>query len=284
MSERNSKLKKYYRLPGLSVGLPSRGRFLPPQSIKLNENQAIDVYPMRMADEMMLKNPDALMSGSAIQSLFESCVPDIKTPALISSPDIDVLLLAIRVATYGRVMELETTCPNCEKDLSFDCNLPEMLSTIKDCSADNEIRLSDELTVLVRPFNVADISFMSRTIFEEERRMQQIDMSTDLTEEQRQMQRNMLFKRMSNLQSDMLSHTIMHIVTPDGEVSEQEELKDFLANVPTTWVKKIDEVQKEVGQGGMDKTIPITCEFCQHEWKTAVDFDPTSFFEVSSSD
>jgi hypothetical protein len=283
MAESVSRLQKYYRLPGLQINLPSRGKYLPPNSINLTDEGQLNIYPMRLADEMMLKNPDALMSGSAVQSLFESCVPDILTPALISSPDVDVLLLAIRVATYGRSMELETTCPNCEKELAFDCNLPQMLQTIKDCSFDNEARLTSDLLVKVRPFNVADISFMSRKIFEEERRLQQIDMSDDLNEDQRQMQRNMLFKRMSNLQSEMLSHTIMSITTPEGEVTDPAELSAFLANIAAPWVKKIDDIQKEVGQGGLDKTIPVTCEYCQHEWKTAVDFDPTSFFEVSSS-
>lgn len=277
-------LSKYYRVPGLSVPLPTKGAYLPKGTFKLSEDGEVNVFPMRMADEMMLKNPDALMSGSAVQSLFESCVPDITTPALISSPDVDVLLLAIRVATYGRTMELETTCPNCEKDLAFDCNLPDMLVSAKNCEFENMARLSDELTVLVRPFNVQDIAYMSRKIFEEERRLQQIELSDDLTEDQRQMQRNQLFKRMASLQANMLSKTIMEITTPEGTITDTEKASEFLANVPAPWVKKIDEMQKRVSEGGMDKTIPVTCTHCEHQWKTAIDFDPTSFFEPNSSD
>ena len=283
MTDTNS-LKKYYRVPGLTVPLPTAGKYLPEGSVKFTATNEVEVFPMRMADEMMLKNPDALMSGSAVQSLFESCVPGISTPALISSPDIDVLLLAIRVATYGRTMELEATCPNCEKDLAFDCNLPQMLSTVQECSHDNVARLNDDITITLRPFNVSDIAFMSRKIFEEERRSQQIEASDELTEEQRQIQRNMIFKRISNLQSDMLAKTITTITTPEGAMNDAEATADFMANIPAPWVKKIEEMQKVVGQGGMEKTIPITCEHCGHEWSTIVDFDPSSFFEQNSSD
>jgi len=283
MTDTSPNLKKYYRAPGLTIGLPTKGKYLPPQSITVNQEGGINVYPMRMADEMMLKNPDALMNGSAIQALFESCVPDIKTPALISAPDIDVLLLAIRVATYGRIMELETTCPNCEKDLAFDCNLPNMLSSIRDCSEDNILRLSDDLTVEVRPLNVADISFLNRKIFDEERRLQQIDLSPDLTEDQRTQQRNALFKRMSSLQSDMLAHTIVSINTPEGVVTDSAEMIDFIANAPAPWLKIIDTKQKSLSEGGMEKTVAAHCSYCEHDWRTMVDFDPTSFFEQNSS-
>lgn len=277
-------LKKYYRLPGLTVFLPTKGKYLPANSIRLNAEGGINVFPMVMADEMMLKNPDALMSGSAVQSLFESCVPDIGNPAEISSPDIDVLLLAIRVATYGRIMELETTCPSCERDLTFDCDLPAMLQNVKDCSFENVIRLSEDIIVEVRPYNVSDLSFMSRRIFEEERRLQQIEATEELTPEQRQVQRNLLFKRMSALQSEMLANTIMGVTTPDGIVQGREAMEEFLANVPSPWVKKIDAAQKEINLGGLDKSIEAKCEHCAHEWRTAVDFDPTSFFDHNSSE
>jgi hypothetical protein len=281
--EKPSILKDYYRLPGLTVSLPTRGRFLPEGAITLTEQGEVAVFPMVAADEMMLKNPDALMSGSAIQSLFESCVPSIKTPALISSPDIDVLLLAIRVATYGRTMELEAICPACEKELSFDCDLPSMLASVADSTAEPVLRLNDSITVVIRPFNVSDLAFMSRKIFEEERRLQQIEMSEDLTDEQRQIQRNLLFKRMSSLQSDMLSNTVVKVVTPVGEETDAEAIRQFLANIPTTELKTIDTTQKDVGQGGLDKTIAAKCEYCEHEWRTMVDFDPTSFFDQNSS-
>ncbi len=276
--------QKYYRIPGIAVKLPTAGKYLPEGSVTLNVEGEVDVYPMRMADEIMLKNPDALMNGSAIESLFQSCVPGITTPALISSPDIDVLLLAIRVASSGRIMELETSCPECNRDLAFDCNLPEMLLTVKECSEDNVARLSDDITVHVRPFNVSDMSFMGMRIFEEERRLQQIEHTEDLSEEQRQNQRNLLFKRMSQLQSEMLAKTVLSINSPDGTVSGLAEAQDLLGDAPAEWVKKIDRKQKEISEGGMDKKVHAICEHCKHEWDTAIDFDPTSFFGKNSSD
>jgi hypothetical protein len=125
-------LSKYYRyrVPGPHIKLATRGVFFPPNAIEMTLAGDIPVFPMVSADEMLLKSPDALMSGLALEKLFESCVPAIKTPRLISAPDIDVLLLAIRVATYGNKMALAANCPACKHENSFDCDLPSLLATM----------------------------------------------------------------------------------------------------------------------------------------------------------
>ena len=81
-------LKKYYRMPGVHIRLPTNGAFMPPGSVEFTMSGDIPVYPMRGADELLLKSPDALMSGYAIEELLKSCVPAIQFPRLVSSPDL----------------------------------------------------------------------------------------------------------------------------------------------------------------------------------------------------
>src|ERR1700722_9761403 len=84
----SSVLSGYYRIPGLHITPPSRGKFL--TDLEMTMSGEIPIYPMKASDEMLLKNPDSLMSGLALEGLFASCIPAIKNPREISLPDIDV--------------------------------------------------------------------------------------------------------------------------------------------------------------------------------------------------
>lgn len=277
-------LQKYYRMPGIYVPLPTRGKFLPEGSCKLNEKGEVAIYPMRLADEMMLKNPDALMSGNAIESLFESCVPGISTPSLISSPDVDVLLLGIRVASVGRQMEMEATCPECGKECAFICDLPEMLARVKEVDLDSIVRISDEVTVEIRPYTVANMGFVGQKIFEYQRQLQALDLNDGLPTEIAQQQRTIIYKAISQLQDDMLAKTVVSVNTPEGSVTDPEKIRMFLFNVASQVNKAIEARQQSVTAAAMDKNLEIECEYCKHKWSTEIDFDPTNFFAENSSD
>jgi hypothetical protein len=285
MSDTKIDLSKYYRQPGLTVKLPSHGQFMPLDSIKYGPDDTVQIYPMRLADEMMLKNPDALMSGSALESLFESCIPDIKFPGLISSIDLDVLLLGVRVATYGRKMELETQCPACSRDLEFECDLPAMLQTqvYPEGKLNNEVRLSDDLVAEIRPFNVTDMNTMGRKVYEEERRMQQIEAADNLNEVEREAQRRNLFKRVASFETEMLARSVVRVISPEGDVTDNQAILDLVRQAPAPWLTKLKNCQEELSQNAMDKRIDASCEFCKHEWKTQLNFDPTSFFAADFS-
>ena len=116
-------LSSYYRVPGLHIKLPTRGKFFSKGNYSETLSGDIPIYPMRASDEMLLKTPDALMNGYALEQLILSCAPAIIEPREVSTPDLDVILLAIRAATFGHIMELEVDCPNCSHTNSFDCDL-----------------------------------------------------------------------------------------------------------------------------------------------------------------
>ena len=93
-------LQKYFRTPAIYVKLPSGGRGYPAGTIDMPENGELPVYPMTAMDEVLARTPDALYNGSATVDVFKSCVPNIKEPWNILQSDVDLLLLAIRIASY----------------------------------------------------------------------------------------------------------------------------------------------------------------------------------------
>ena len=94
-------LQKYFRQPKLYISLPSKGAFYPIGALEMPENKEVPVYAMTAKDELVFKTPDALLNGQATVEVIKSCIPAIKDPWNIPSIDLDTILVAIRMATYG---------------------------------------------------------------------------------------------------------------------------------------------------------------------------------------
>ena len=108
-------LLDFARKVELSIKLPSNGNWYPEGMIDYTMTGEVEVYPMLPKDELMLMNPDALLSGQANVNLIKSCVPAIHQPEKLLYPDLNVLLLAIQKATYGDKLTMQVVCPECLK-------------------------------------------------------------------------------------------------------------------------------------------------------------------------
>ena len=101
MSSNTNPLLGLMRKAKLNIQLPSKGKFWGESSIILNSNNEYEVYSMTAKDELLLKNPNTMGSGRAIATVIQSCIPSIKNALDAPSIDIDLILIAIRIATYG---------------------------------------------------------------------------------------------------------------------------------------------------------------------------------------
>ena len=105
-------LNDYFRKPEVSVRLPA-GTWYHNGEVEFNMSGEVDVFSMLPADEIMLTNPDALVTGTAISEILKSCVPAVKRPEDLFYPDVNALLLAIQKATYGTKITQGGICPKC---------------------------------------------------------------------------------------------------------------------------------------------------------------------------
>lgn len=272
-------LAKYYRIPGVHVRLPSNGAFMPPGSIELTMNDDVPVYPMRAADELLLKAPDALMSGYAIEQLIKSCVPAIHAPRLISSPDLDVLLLAIRAATYGELMPVMPTCPECTKESEVHINLLAILGTARSIDPENPVRLSDDVVAYLRPYNMDNATRIGLTSYEETRKVQAMEGAEETT---RIAQINQSMNRIVSLTMDMLASCIVKVVIREGEVTDPVSIRKFIGNVSKAWIDKLQAKMDEMNGKGIDKHYAVTCAHCGHAWQPEIEFNPATFFASAS--
>lgn len=275
----NNPLSAYFRIPGLHITLPTRGRFFSEENYSESLGGDIPIFPMRAADELLLKTPDALMNGYALEKLIESCVPSIKEPREVSTPDLDVILLAIRAATYGNNMELEIECPECEGENSFDCNLSEILGTITYVDPENEIRINDEVIMYVRPYTLASAVRITMATFNAAQKIRSVE---ELDDKIRTETLNGSYSHLSSINISAIADSIISIIVPNNVVTDKTHIFEYISNTDKVSFKKIEDKLAEINSKGIDKKINAVCSHCGHSWVGAIEFDPSSFFGIGS--
>jgi hypothetical protein len=278
--ENNNPLAKYFRQPGLSCRLPSRGNFQDKGNITFTATGEVNVMPMRAADELLLKSPDALMSGLAIEKVIASCV-EVRDVMQLPTQDIDTLLLAIRSATYGPMMGISAVCPECEAENEYEVDISHVLDTIVELEEEYVVRLDDAIVVYLRPFNFHNSTQASLVAFQEARKVQMAD-NDHTSDEEKQRQLNSSYERINVMNVQMVADCVQKVVVPEGEIVDRLHISEFIHNVQKKWVGMLEDKLKNINDAGVNKTHPVACTACNHEWETTVDFDPASFFGQDS--
>ena len=168
MVENSNPLNKYFRQPAIYVSLPTGGNY-PPHVVTPSKTGEFGIMPMTAKDEIRFKTPDALMNGQGVVDVIQSCVPDIKDAWQIKSYDLDTVLIAIRIATYGETMEINFNVPVVNENLSHTINLPSILDQIKLSKIESEFTLKDGLKITVRPLTYRDMTSTSLNAFQNQK-------------------------------------------------------------------------------------------------------------------
>lgn len=275
-----SRLSKYYRKPGMTIKLPTGGAYLANASM----GSEIDILPMTASDEIMLTNPDLLMSGRAIEELIRSCAPNAGNPSDIPAPDVDAILLAIRAASFGDKMNIDTECPECTTEQTFDLDILPILNSIQDITEEHtHVRLDQNLVVVIRPYNYGDMTKFQLATFVETRKVQTLEVN-EATEEALQAQMNETMISLTMLKNGISGSCIVAIIDEDGAITDRQEISDFYSNIPRAMSSKIEKAIENVNKMGVDRDIQIQCsnKECNHVWTTQFEFDNSAFSEPAS--
>ena len=130
MPKKVNPLAGYMRQPKIYIRLASGGAYWPQGSISIPENGELAVYSMTAKDELTFKTPDALMNGQAVVDVIQSCVPAIKDAWKCPNIDLDLILVAIRIATYGETMEITHRVPKIDEEVTHQIDLRVLLDQL----------------------------------------------------------------------------------------------------------------------------------------------------------
>lgn len=275
-------LSQYFRRPGTYISLPTGGRFykIPP---KMSDTNELAVYPMTAKDELILKNPDALLNGEALKQVISSVCPDIANVNEIPSPDIDAILVAMRMVSYGDEMELDVK-HNCEKSAGKGqhviVSLGGILSTNK-LVADGKgtVILASGIKVQLRPYTLEAQSHLLRIQFTTMRQLQAAEANDKISIDQKAAIANKGYDELVELSQEILSKSIISVTLPDNvEVTNAAHIFDWVKNLDRSSAERLDNELKSFGEYGITRELDIKCDYCEENFKTDMLFDPTSFF------
>jgi len=241
-------LQKYFRQPKIYVRLPSSGNFYPPGSLEKSETGEYPVYSMTAKDEIIIKTPDALLNGQATVDVIQSCVPNIKDAWKIPSIDLDALLVAIRIATYGESLDVTTLLPNTQETRTYETDLRTVLDRLLNATFDPEVKINNDLTVLLRPLTYHEFTKNNiRTV--EEQRIIRIVNDEKMEEDEKLTRFAESFRKLTEVTIGMISQGIEKIVTPDGDVSDPLFIQEFVnnsdKNTLTAIIEHLDSQRKK---------------------------------------
>jgi hypothetical protein len=247
-------LKKFYRQPAIYITLPSKGHYYDKESFVPTETGEIPILPMTAKDEMTLKTPDALINGQATVDVIESCVPNIKNAWKVINHDVDALLLAIRIATYGETMNLNGTVPGTGETVEHTVNLPALLEHVGKVNITDSFSTASGFQVKVQPLNYKKLTDTQISAFEKQKQYVVMSSRTDIPEVERGKLFAENFKQLTEMNFNILQDAVTELKTPEGDVvTDKNMIIDFLNNAP----KKItEEIQKGLAANRNQAALP----------------------------
>jgi hypothetical protein len=267
-------LQQYFRQPKIYINLPSKGIFMPQGSVT-GDTTNMPVYGMTGMDEIMMKTPDALLTGTSTVKVIESCCPNIKDAWQISNIDIDCLLAAIRIATYGNTMDVSHSCSKCNTDNTYPIDITGILEHFTRAQYDNEIVFGD-FKIYIKPLNYQLSSEFAQRNFALSQQMNQLSAVKD--EEERTASTNKLFAQLAQLQNEIFVEGIDSVEIKGASVTEHAYIKEWLQNAD---VIIFDQIKKQISKNQDAWLTPeyeLICENCRHTDQVRVGLDQSNFF------
>ena len=169
----NNPLRQFFRQPAIYLRLPSGGQYWTPGALDMPENGEIPIYPMTAIDEISYRTPDALFNGQAVVNVIQSCVPAIKDAGKIPNTDLNAILVAIRIASYGHDMDIASTCTECKNQDEFSADLRMILDNLKSPDYSERIDQGD-LQIVFKPATYEDQNKSAMEQFEKQKFLQQV--------------------------------------------------------------------------------------------------------------
>ena len=235
---------------------------------------------MTLQDEIRMNIPDSLYNGESLFELFKSICPDIQDPYEIAIPDVDVLLLASRAATYNKKMTIETKCTHCETVQNYELDLAQILSNINFLTDRSEIEF-DNLLITVKPNTLKIISANTLKTAETTRMLTEIQDEKGTIPEDLKEKYNESIQTATAANIAILADAIQCIKLPDGQIVDKiEYIIEWLTNSNKNVIDRLQKICGEQNKNGIQDEFDFQCtvEKCEKQFKGRVQYNPSFFF------
>lgn len=249
------------QLPGETFRLPSQGLFYKDGELRDDVREGeVHVFPMTAYDEIIFKTPDMLLSGKAIDDVFGRCIPQVIKPNALLAKDVDFLITALRVITYGPEITLTYThdCENA-KEREYKVSLQGIMRAAKaiDPTTITSVytaTLENGQTVLLKPTTYGTILKLNQNLGKN-------DEEYSVAVVQRQVMQILI---------DMISCV--------DEVTNKDQIREWMEALPAGWVRFLSDSIDKVSDWGVEFKAQDKCKDCGEMIEMPFSANPVSFF------
>ncbi len=270
-------LQQFFRQPTIYVKLPSQGKFYPEGTLDMPANNELPVYPMTALDEMNNRTPDALFNGTALSSMIGSCIPNIKDPWEMPQCDMDIILAAIKIASYGHQLEMQSTCQKCAEVQDNTIDLRIIMDSFEPVDYSKTLKIGD-LTFHLKPLSYKQINENAMFQFQEQKTLAVAD-NADISVDEKSKMMTKALGTLSKLTILSISKSINLIQTPQGNVTNYEQILEFIEQCEREMFERIKRFVFDHKDASEAPPLDFTCDKCGHEYQQKFTLDITTFFE-----
>lgn len=249
------------RIPGETFTLPSLGIFYTNGELSHEVNNGeVYISPMTTMDEIILKSPDKLYSGTGIDDVFKRCIPQILKPLELLGKDVDFILTALRKISFGNTSEIELVhdCDDAKShsynlDMSgFISNTTKIDPTLVNTSYSKTLNNGQIIKLKPPSFKAALVIYQAALDGNEQ---------TDLVK----------------LERDVLG-SICSMISQVDEIDDPELILEWLRILKPAVINDISKSVESLADWGTDFSSKVKCKDCGEEVDITSEINPVSFF------
>jgi len=276
----NNPLRQYFRQPAIYIKLPSNGQFYSTDALIPTPTGDYPVYPMTAIDEITYRTPDAMFNGQATINVIQSCVPNIKDAWKIPALDMDTVLVAIRIASYGHEMEFGTQCPKCQAESDRVIDLRLVMDGLKSPDYTKSIK-SGDMEIFFKPMTYQDLTNNSQLQYENQKVLQLLP-NTEMVDADKMSALSASLKKITEITIKALAQSVAMVRTPTAMVSEPEFIEEMLNNCDRNLFNQVRDYIIELKAVAEMKPLHIKCDECDHDYEQQITLDMSNFFDPAS--
>jgi len=246
-------------MPGSTFQLPSRGLFYKNGELRDDvEMGEIHVSPMSAYDEILMKTPDQLFSGDAVEKVFNRCIQQVLKPKELIAKDVDFLLVCLRQVTYGDEMKVSFmhTCEDAKSN-DYVIKLSEFLGTTKRIDPTTvgkiySITMENGQVVQLHPAKFSDVIKM----------FQETEGAAQSPE----------------AELEMSVFVIQSIIASVDGIVDTTQIQEWIKSISAGWLRQLTDTIEQTSDFGADFTLKTTCQDCDEDISIHTPINPISFF------
>ena len=276
--EHNNPLTKYFRKPAIYFKLPSNGRWWNEESIEIPAVGELGMYPMTTKDEITLRTPDALLNGQGVVDVIHSCGPSIKNAWDMPSVDVDAVLIALRIASYGNLLNFESVCPHCKEENDHDIDLSGLLDRIS-CPDYSKPVVHETLKIKLHPQKYYTVNRINHLNFEQEKLNNVLALTEESDPAIRAANLKEIMQRIIDIGLTAVAESTEYIEIDDGRrIDNKEFINEFYQNVEIGIIKDIQDKLNEISAEAKLPPLQLQCNECNQPYEIDLMFDYANFF------